>query len=338
MKKIFFDGIIYSLQKTGGISVYFNELLSRLDRDKYDYLLSFYNVNIQISSKNLIPQNYRAFERYRKTINIPTDCKIFHSTYYRIPKNKNIKIVSTIHDFTYEKFSSGLKKTIHANQKINAIDLSDQIICVSNNTKNDLLKFYPQYSDKKIHVIYNGVSSDYHQIKMPEIGNSVLFIGSRSGYKNFYNAIVALSNFKSLNLVIVGGGEINTKEKIFLNYFLKGRWNFMGNLSNSNLNKIYNKVKFLIHPSLYEGFGITLLEASLAKCPIVAVATPATKEIFNSNLIEAPDGTPESISDSISKLLKNYNRDLLTKKTFDISQNFTWEKTYKKTCDVYKSL
>lgn len=136
---------------------------------------------------------------------------IFHSSYYRVCKNKHAINITTVHDFTYENFANGIKKKIHCLQKYQAIRNSDFIICISENTKKDLLKFLPDVDVNKIVVIPNGISDDYFVLPQNKIiidlpfkqNEYLLFVGARNNYKNFDLVldVIASSEFK---LVIVG--------------------------------------------------------------------------------------------------------------------------------------
>ena len=178
---VVFDNIIFSLQKAGGISVVWQELIKRILKDS-DINVSFieqYNENIfrkklQIPEELIIHNNFSklpiSFQRYLNP-RIRNESGIFHSSYYRTTSNPNLINISTVHDFTYEYYRKGLPKLIHQKQKVLAINKSKKIICVSNNTKKDLLKFYPNIQESCIEVIYNGVDSVFKPIiDKPEKG------------------------------------------------------------------------------------------------------------------------------------------------------------------------
>ncbi|HHH7426999.1 TPA: glycosyltransferase, partial [Escherichia coli] len=206
------DGIIYNLQSFGGISVYFNELIQGMVKSNYQAeILLYKNKEFEFDTSDLKLQyrEPRILERYRNVSDIKT--RVLHSSYYRVHKNPNLNVknVTTVHDFTYEKYRGGMSKFIHSLQKYHAIKNSDIVICISNNTARDLLKYCP-ISEDKIRVIYNGVSPSYKHISnIPDIrvNNSVLFVGAREGYKNFVLAVKAVGKLHGLKLTIVGGGS-----------------------------------------------------------------------------------------------------------------------------------
>ena len=208
---VIYDDIIKDLQSSGGISVYWDNLKNQL--------VNKFNVSSFNGKNNKRDLNLTlSFHRY---LNFKTNVNynhIFHSSYYRISKNRNSKNVVTVHDFVYEYYSTGLKKYFHLFQKRNALLYADRIICVSENTKKDLLKFYPKLERKIIKVIYHGVSDDFYMInhnstKKIQTSKSLVFIGNRRGYKNFQIVLDILFTSKKYNLIIVGGGLLSKKEK-----------------------------------------------------------------------------------------------------------------------------
>lgn len=148
--EVIFDSIIYDLQTHGGVSVYFSEILKRAIQDP-DLLnsefLSFGNDSKitlkKLGINNIHEFNARILERYRevKARQGKIKNKVFHSSYYRLPQDKGIPVVTTVHDFTYEKYISGPPKWVHSWQKYKAIKHSELLICVSNNTAKDLMEY-----------------------------------------------------------------------------------------------------------------------------------------------------------------------------------------------------
>ena len=130
---IFFDGIIFKLQKMGGVSVLFKEIIARLPRNNYQ-LLAFTKEPLSPKNINYKFQSPRLCERYRRVI-FDKNTDIFHSTYYRLPDKKSCKVITTVYDYTYEKFTPGFRRTLHSWQKNKAISESDKIICISKTCK-----------------------------------------------------------------------------------------------------------------------------------------------------------------------------------------------------------
>jgi len=287
--KVLLDNIIFSLQKIGGISNYWYNLLKEsAGNDNIFYFEgncagnNYYRNLINIPKKRCIEDKSKMplkIKRYLPIKYIKKSFNIFHSSYYRYATG-NIKNVTTVHDFMYEKYLSkyNVKRLIHSLQKYQAIKHSDYIIGISKNTLNDMLKYFPEFKNKKMQVIYHGISDDFYLIKNKQKfikiqnlklwNNSYFFyFGNRKDYKNFNLLVNAYSNLLKNNknipkLVIAGGGEFDRNEKTLLaecgilSSIIKFR-----RITNSELNFLYNYCIGFIYPSLYEGFGLPVLEA-----------------------------------------------------------------------------
>ncbi len=347
---IYFDGIIFSLQDAGGISVYFHELLKRAAShdDTRNSYLAYYNENFisSITDYNIrsarLPS--RIFERYRSMdIDYPKNLQVFHSSYYRVctpPKAKLANVV-TVHDFVYEKFVNGPKRAIHSLQKYNAINHADAIICVSSHTKSDLLHFLPHIPEERIYVIPNSASEKFYYMenKRDHTQNEVLYIGLRAKHKNFETAVKSVSKLKDCRLTVVGGGELNSCERRLLSNYLKERFEHKHFVSTENLNRLYNRALCLLYPSNYEGFGIPLLEAMAAGCPVICSDKASIPEIVGDAAIKISGNNPAEYCEALGTLTKRdslYSN--LVQKGLLQAKKFSWDSTFEKTCDVYRKV
>lgn len=334
---IIYDGIIEKLQQSGGVTVVFNELIKRLT----DYSYCSYEVssNIAKSMHNNI-LSPRFFERYRDAklpLELLGEKAVFHSTYYRLPANANLPVVTTVHDFTYEKFVKGPAKWVHSWQKNRAIRSSDLVICVSHNTAKDLLKYCP-IDPKKIRVIHNGVSDSYHPLDAvsSEQSQDVVFVGARSGYKNFKLAVESIAAVPKLQLRIVGGGKLSEDEMKHLDAHLPNRYQWLGRLSDEELNKTYNQAYALLYPSSYEGFGIPVIEAMSAGCPVIAVNVSSIPEVAGDAAILVDEATVAALSEALTKL-PAMRKELITA-GFIQAAKFSWDRCFEETLAVYNEL
>jgi len=359
--EIILDNIIFSLQKSGGVSVVWYELLNRVlqDLDFELYILEMPNQNIfrkqiEIPNEIFIDNPFSKFplsvQRYLNPNRINVN-GIFHSSYYRTVKKQGIANVTTVHDFTYEYYRKGPAKKIHVLQKGNAIRNSQKIICVSENTKNDLLKFYPDTNEKNIHVIYNGVDETYTRLTHPvdfELkklipflpGEYVLYVGDRkSKYKNFE---LAVKSCKSVNipLVIVGGGVPTRSETSYLISNLGvNNYKHLSGINNKLLNLVYNHALCLLYPSKYEGFGIPVIEAQKAGCPVIAYNSSSIPEVIGDVSTLLNELSVESISGMIYRLITDLGfRNQQIEIGLENSKRFSWDKCYQQTKQVYKEL
>ncbi|WP_163400299.1 glycosyltransferase family 4 protein [Flavobacterium fluviatile] len=354
--KILIDNIVFSLQNSGGISVYWRELITRfLEKKSLNILFieekrankNIFRETILINQESVINNKKSNFLfRYRDVkLDFKGDKFIFHSTYYRtlnkfVKRNNEVKEVVTVHDFTYEYYVKGLKKWIHIFQKRRALEVADVIICISENTKRDLLIFYPQFANKRIEVVYNGVADDYFPLKSStdKLGNSdfFLFVGSRVSYKNFDFTVKAVSQSSSKHKLKIVGGALNAKELKLLNEFLPNRWEFFLHVKNQKLNELYNSCIALLYLSSYEGFGIPILEAMRAGSPFIAMNSSSIPEVAGNAgvLIDRLD------FDEFNKALAiiELNRKEVVEKGLIRAEKFSWEICFQETLNIYKTL
>ncbi|MEZ9259982.1 glycosyltransferase family 4 protein [Vibrio splendidus] len=343
---IYLDGMVFSLQRFGGISVYFSELIKltpneiKLDVNYFtDYEKNSVYSEYDLSKMKFSVNKSRLLERYLD-VSCSDETEVFHSSYYRLPNRtsrKKVKVVTTVHDFTYERYMKGLGKFVHSQQKKRSLLNSDVIICISESTKKDLLYFFPQVSVKDIRVIHNGVSDDFHtngSVQAVDKGY-VIFVGARFGYKNFSEAVKSLSVHKDLKLKIIGGGLITNSEQELLDRYLPDRYEVLGFVSNKELCALYSSAFCLLYPSLYEGFGIPALEAMKSGCPVIASNDSSLPEVCGGAgyLLDRPDS--KSISDAIFELKNTNLHEQLVQLGIRNSGKFTWKKCVSKINDIY---
>ncbi len=345
------DNIIFSLQKSGGISAVWYEHLKRLLENNKEIKIIEYDTALEnlfrkelIIDESIITTKSSEFLNLKRYLNPKFSSEnvstpfIFHSSYYRTCRNKNAVNITTVHDFTYEYYSKWLPKTVHCLQKYNAIRNSDFIICISENTKKDLLQFLPDVDENKIHVIYNGVSEDYFPLRV-KYGNNerpfALFVGAREGYKNFALAVEAIAD-TTFQLKIVGSPLNESEEQLLKTKLGDNRYQYVGRITNNELNKLYNSAFCLLYPSSYEGFGIPVIEAQKAGCPVIAANRSSIPEIVGDKSLLIDCLTAKDITDKINLLKNNSIRDELIAIGLENSKRFSWDNTFSATLDVYR--
>lgn len=336
-KMLLYDGIVFSLQRTGGISVLFSEIISRLPRTSYE-LVGFRDAPpTALSNATYGYRAPRRLERYRRAT-FGARAEIFHSTYYRLPAERGARVVTTVYDFVYERSASRPQRVVHGVQKRAAIAGADRIICISENTRRDLLEFVGhQYRDRAI-VVPLAAAETFQRVLGTERLPQVLFVGTRGGSKNFRAVVDAVAPLRDLTLVCVGGGAFTTDERTLLDLRLPGRHRSAGYISDAELNLEYNRSLCLAYPSLYEGFGIPVLEAMRAGCPVVAVNASSIPEVAGDAAILLERGNADEIRRAIETLFVTTAREALVARGLARTTAFSWDETYRRTVAVYEEL
>jgi mannosyltransferase len=267
------------------------------------------------------------------------DANIFHSSYYRLPDNPRIPSVVTVHDFTYERFRSGPPQWAHSMQKKAAIKHAQSIICISESTKEDLLELIGVRENQSIHVIYNGASELFRQLTIagPE-KPFILFVGDRSPYKNFPVALAALEYLSNVELICVGGGRLDVEELKGVSSLNRMRVKHAGFISDVELNELYNKAICLLYPSKYEGFGIPVIEAMKAGCPVISINCKAVLEVGGRALEIAPSECPRDIAQCVERLCDPLYRQEKIQSGIERAKKFDWTACHEKTIEIYRSL
>lgn len=360
---VVFDHQIFALQPFGGISRYFCELANSLRNDfgqRVDIFAPFHQNEHLASFEELSANKIKvynqlnltkagiwgidtalAYSRFRFNNNID----IFHETYYS-PVDccpSAARRIITIHDMVHEKFPElfhgrdSLKKA----RKL-SIDRADHIICVSVNTLNDLLSL-TDIPENKASVIYHGYSFNkpnggpLFTPKRPYI----LYVGQRGGYKNFKLLLRAFAHsedlLKEFSLICFGGGAFDNEEQRLMSRLGLSKDSVVQLSGNDNLLvSLYCGACAFIYPSLYEGFGIPLLEAMALSCPVICANASCFPEI-GGNAVELFDPTDEDCLVSAIKRVvfsETYKKSLI-RQGHERMKFFSWNRCASETLQLY---
>ena len=359
--KILFNNTIFFNQRFGGISRYFINLINSLEDTKLKYLISapiyknIYLKNLNCKKiKGLFIPRYPNLEILKKINDAVENYfissfkpKIIHDTMYseKLYKKKEYKKIITIHDLIHEKYKSHFKYNIDKklNFKKRAIENSDLIICVSENTKNDLLNYY-KISDDKVKVVYHGanhldkINLNNKNFKIEK--NFILFVGSRMKYKNFSLLINAFSKSdylkKNFMIICFGGDKFSKKEiKTFSNLKILNLVKHIDKHDDATLKYLYSNAELYVSTSEEEGFGIPLLEAMRNNCKVLASDIPIYKEIGQNFINYFEKNNEESLIYEIKNSIeKSYDLE----RSFNYSNHFSWMSCAKNTFELYNQL
>lgn len=247
-----------------------------------------------------------------------SDIQIFHGLSAELPakSKRNIKYVVTIHDLIFKlhpEWYSGIDRMFYSEKMRQAIDKADAIIAISNQTKEDILDHF-SVDENKIKVIYQSWANSYNTLKIDDIHvpllpkDYLLFVGSFYERKNLKNVIWALADdrCRDIPLVVVGNGKRRYKQMILeliQQTKLERQVLILDNVYDELLKQLYLRAKAVIYPSLYEGFGLPVLEAWKCGKPVITSNNSSLKELGTKAcyLLENPLDK-EEISNAIYKL------------------------------------
>ena len=355
--KILFDHQIFLLQKYGGISSYYLNLVSELTKQEHNtkiitplYISNVLNKlkdkNIVIGKKiNQIPRfttkiitkfNDLFFEYYVQKFKP----QIVHYTYYnKIFNFSNTKKIITVYDLIHEKLYN--KKNV----KKKSLDIVDHVICISKNTQNELIDYY-KIEKNKTSVVY--LASKFRYNKNELLHNKsdpyLLFVGERFGYKNFESFIKSISRSKLLKnkikIICFGIFPFTEKELALFKSEKINLENINFLTGDDNLLKdLYLNSTALIYPSLYEGFGLPIIEAMSLGCPVACSNSSSMTEVggdaanyFNPNDIDSMTNSIEEVVFSTEK------RNILIEKGFLQNKKFSWSRCAIETLEAYNSV
>lgn len=342
------DNIIFSIQRMGGISVVWQELLSRALRDPelQCKVLDYASENVcrkELDIPDALNMPLRKWERYRTPDFRAEEPTIFHSSYFRVLPQKGVKNITTVHDLTYHFYRQGPAKWVHSAEEIRALRQSEGVICVSENTKTDLLRIYPWLHEDRIQVVYNGVGEHFRPLEDAENKGYLLFVGNRAVSYKRIDLAVRIAELTGLELVMIGGKLSAEEEKMLRERLGEGRYRAASNLPNEALCRYYNEALCLLYPSDYEGFGIPIVEAQRSGCPVIAQSLSSIPEVAGSAALLFPHSETEKLAREMAEAvngLKNgsISRSTLQEAGFMNAQRFSWDNTYQETKKFYNAI
>ena len=277
-----------------------------------------------------------------------TDVDVFHETYYTstdCAPRKAIKIL-TCFDMIHEKFSNVLSpKDKTAVVKKEAIKRADHIICISENTRKDLIELL-NVPREKTSVTYLGCSLKPNEfLSFPMSKKAfLLYVGPRFVYKNFERFLKVFAGSKLLktefSIICFGGGSFSDRERsLARSLHIPPDQLIQMSGTDEKLASLYASATAFVYPSLYEGFGIPPLEAMTFGCPVVASDTSSIPEVVG-DAAELFDPTDEEMMcAAIERVVTDAEHSKkLIDAGYDRVKQFSWTKCAQETLNIYSSL
>ena len=363
--KVAFDHQIFSMQRYGGVSRYFVELASRLPSDTVSevsvvapvYINNYLTADSARSFTHgkYLPFDFKGVQRAAGLANrlaaplawSNINADVIHETYYALkPVGRARRRVVTVYDMIHELFVPEAKHTVAA--KLAAINRADHIICISETTRRDLARLY-DIDPARTSVVHLGYSltSQIREISnqaVPTRGQrpSLLYVGNRSGYKNFGTLLKAFSSspiLREFNLIAFGGspGLPDEWEEIE-RLGVADRVRFESG-SDRDLADHYRAAAAFVYPSMYEGFGIPPLEAMSHGCPVVCSTGGAIPEVVGDAGVYFDPYNCDELRSTLERVVTTEGLQAnLRLRGYQRISEFSWERCAEETGKIYREI
>jgi len=360
-------GIDARLINETGVGVYIRNLLNNLGRlptsdiEFYVYVKSHNDFNSQISNFKSHIANFQ-WHSFSEQIGFlhqlyRDDLDLMHFTYFSYPLLYRRPFIITIHDLTPLLFATGKASThnkiIYSIKRLaaqtlikNAFHTSKAIITPTTSVKNLISERYGKDGAHKISVTHEGLNEDLLSIKENRKLSKhfdkpfFMYVGNFYPHKNIENLIRAFAKTKiKAQLILIGPNDYFAARSLQLINQLKQTHRIVlySNPKLEDLVFFYKHAQALLHPSLAEGFGLPLLEASYFKCPIIASDIAVFHEVLNTHYLSFNPNDTGDIAHKIEYFFthKNNNTSLyLPQKT--IENTFSFQKMAQQTLKIYR--
>ncbi|UQZ83963.1 D-inositol 3-phosphate glycosyltransferase [Paenibacillus konkukensis] len=334
-------------------NIHVNELPLKVHQEKISLTNSRYPYKV---IRRLMKPNFLyeyPFDFYNQTFET-----IFHGTNFTHTPIKGNKTVITIHDLAYMIYPETTSEKIykhHTKWVPYSAERATKIIAVSQHTKKDIMRLLG-ISEDKIEVIHLAADPCYkpldkefvqaavNKYNLPE--NYILFVGTLEPRKNLMGLLKAfqylLQNYEcDHHLVIVGakGWKYTPLFDFLQSNRLESKVIFTGFIEDEDLAAIYNGAKIFVMPSIYEGFGIPIIEAMNCGVPVIASNVSSIPEIVDKHGILLPPDEHELWATEIYGLLNNESKHAYYKQlSMERASHFSWRKTALETKLVYDKI
>lgn len=328
------------------------DVLCRKDMvDKFENKERLIPIDIKGSSDRIITEQVKLLKLYK-------NYDIVHFLDYATPALYKGKKIATIHDMAMhtmkDKYTKGQVLTKTTLLK-NTIKNADKLICISEFTKNELLKYYPNVDESKIEVVYNGFEYNEMVLTQQTINTTLkkfnitkdylLFVGTLSPHKNIERIVEAFNKVRNKGYdyqLVICGKKGWLYEDIFnkvKELKLENEVIFTDYVTDEELEVLYKNTKLFVFPSLYEGFGFPPIEAMARKVPVLTSREGALPEVVGDAAIFCDAYNVEDIFNKIINILDDKNlSDILIDKGLKRKEYFSWEKLSYKINKIYEDL
>ncbi|MEJ2882490.1 glycosyltransferase family 4 protein [Pedobacter sp. GR22-6] len=359
---ILYEPQMFDLQNYGGITRYFANLVTgfnKMDKvaarlplaiSKNYYVRHFPQLFNNRLGRLLLKSRRKqiGINRLFSSIQIrKSDFDLLHATYYDPYFLKDLRkpLVITVHDMIHENYSNlydDAEEVIA--QKKQLIDAADLIIAISEYTKQELLRYYPQY-ETKTRVIYHGLPETGLKPASEKLPDQFLmYVGDRNaGYKNFETMISAIAPIlvqnQALSFICTGGGTFTEAEANLFKELGIDDQLMQINAPDPLVKQLYMEALVFIYPSLEEGFGFPILEAFKNGCAVACSDQSCLPEVGGNAVAYFNPQSSESIQRTVKELIGDSElRNTYIDLGYVQLKKFTFENCLNQTLDAYQTL
>lgn len=289
---------------------------------------------------------------------LPNSVDITHMVALGIPVATHKKLVVTVHDIgplTHPEYFVTQKPWLVKRSFEHTVKYADAIVCVSQATADEVIEYAGESLAKRVRVVHEGVDADFfaqaplnpYQIfeqMPPEQTPFFLAAGAMSPRKNIKRVLEGFSQVKDKvphHLVLVGGQGWDSQEvfQMLKQPGLAERVHHLGYVSDRQLQSLYKYADFYIHPSLFEGFGLTVLEAMASSCPVITSNISSLPEVAGEAALLVNPFSVEEIAEAIESLALNEGlKSELVRRGLDRAQTFQWSHTAQGVAHAYREV
>ena len=355
--RVFFDDQIFTLQRFGGISRYFVELMAGFE-DSPDLGIEVvgpppWSINRHLSSRGRMVHGPRLFAAAAsRALNRLTPQRdtfdLIHHTFYGSSyvgryRKASVRVV-TIYDMVPELFPELVPGRSALFAKKRYVEECDLVLCISESTARDLVRLFGQPRAPVV-VTPLAAGAIFRPSKLPLESfpeRYVLFVGSRGGYKDFNVLAKAFARAdlpSDIQLVAAGGGSFTKGERQqFDRLGLEGRVHQVS-LDDAHLASAYSNAGCFVFPSRYEGFGLPTLEAMGCGSPTILPATSSHIEVGGDAALRFNAGDAAGLAQVLTTVVNDEAvREEAVKRGFEQAAKFSWARTAAATAEAYRSV
>lgn len=358
--RVALDEQIFAIQAYGGISRLFYEKARAFESDDSfgvsidplrapivnEYLLG----DPELAARLQVTRSggpYQALARYFTRRRRTDSVDVVHNTFYLprgLSEHPDSRRVVTVYDMIPELLPKTRRRLDFLTEKHAYVQKAHHIICISESTKRDLLRVYPEIH-APVTIAYPGVGPSFHPSVEHVAGFPepyILHVGNRSSYKDGATLLRAFARickaFPDHTLFLVGGGPLTAEESAFITSKDLGGRVLQRSLGDAEVPAAYRQAEVTVFPSRYEGFGLPAVEAMACGSPLILTDTSSLPEVGGEAARYFAPGDDAALAGLLGDVLANSGqRAQLREAGYAQAAKFTWSGYARANADAYRA-